>query len=111
MRKLGRPSGHRKMMLKNLTTDLFRYGRIETTETRAKEVRRIAEKMITLAKKNDLAARRLVLAELLDETTVKNLFDKIAPKYQDRNGGYVRLTKIGLRRGDSTPLAVLELVE
>jgi len=111
MRKLGRPSGHRKMMLKNLTTDLLKYGRIETTETRAKEVRKIAEKMITLAKKNDLAARRLVLAELLDETTVKNLFDKIAPKYQDRNGGYVRLTKIGPRRGDSTPLAILELVD
>jgi len=99
------------MMLKNLTTDLLKYGRIETTETRAKEVRKIAEKMITLAKKNDLAARRLVLAELLDETTVKNLFDKIAPKYQDRNGGYVRLTKIGPRRGDSTPLAILELVD
>jgi len=111
MRKLGRPSGHRKMMLRNLTTDLLKYGRIETTETRAKEVRRIAEKMITLAKKNNLAARRLVLAELLDETTVKNLFEKIGPKYQDRNGGYVRLTKIGPRRGDSTPLAVLELVE
>jgi len=99
------------MMLKNLTTDLLKYGRIETSETRAKEVRKIAEKMITLAKKNTLAARRLVLAELLDETTVKNLFEKIAPKYQDRNGGYVRLIKIGPRRGDSTPLAILELVE
>ncbi|HHY41635.1 MAG TPA: 50S ribosomal protein L17 [Thermoanaerobacterales bacterium] len=110
MRKLGRPSGHRKMMLRNLTTDLFKYGKIETTEFRAKEVRRIAEKLITLAKKNDLASRRLVLAEVLDETTVKNLFEKIAPKYQDRNGGYVRLTKVGLRRGDSTPKAVLELV-
>ncbi len=110
MRKLGRPSGHRKMMLRNLTTDLLKYGRIETTETRAKEVRRMAEKMITLAKKNDLASRRLVLAEVLDETTVKNLFEKIAPKYQDRNGGYVRLTKVGLRKGDGTPKAVLELV-
>jgi large subunit ribosomal protein L17 len=110
MRKLGRPSGHRKMMLRNLTTDLLKYGRIETTETRAKEVRRMAEKMITLAKKNDLAARRLVLAEVLDETTVKNLFEKIAPKYEDRNGGYIRITKVGLRRGDATPKAVLELV-
>ena len=110
MRKLGRPSGHRKMMLKNLTTDLLKYGRIETTETRAKEVRRMAEKMITLAKKNDLAARRLVLAEVLDETTVKNLFEKIAPKYQDRNGGYIRITKVGLRQGDAAPKAVLELV-
>jgi large subunit ribosomal protein L17 len=110
MRKLGRSSGHRKMMLKNLTTDLLKYGRIETTEARAKEVRSIAEKMITLAKKNDLAARRLVLAEVLDETTVKNLFEKIAPKYEDRNGGYIRITKVGLRRGDATPKAVLELV-
>ncbi|HHY70710.1 MAG TPA: 50S ribosomal protein L17 [Thermoanaerobacterales bacterium] len=110
MRKLGRSSGHRKMMLKNLTTDLLKYGRIETTEARAKEVRSIAEKMITLAKKNDLAARRLVLAELLDETTVKNLFEKIAPKYQDRNGGYVRITKIDQRQGDAAPKAVLELV-
>jgi large subunit ribosomal protein L17 len=110
MRKLGRPSGHRKMMLKNMTTDLLRYGRIETTEARAKEVRRRAEKMITLAKRNDLAARRLVLAEVLDETTVKNLFETIAPKYKDRNGGYVRIVKIGPRQGDSAPRAVLELV-
>ncbi|NLU09373.1 MAG: 50S ribosomal protein L17 [Tepidanaerobacter acetatoxydans] len=110
MRKLGRPSGHRKMMLRNLTTDLLKYGRIETTETRAKEVRRMAEKMITLAKKDDLAARRLVLAEVLDETTVKNLFDNIAPKYKDRNGGYVRITKVGPRQGDAAPKAILELV-
>ena len=78
--------------------------------TRAKEVRSIAEKMITLAKKNDLASRRLVLAELLDETTVKKLFEDIAPKYEDRNGGYVRIVKIGPRRGDASPMAVLELV-
>ena len=110
MRKLGRPSGHRKMMLRNLTTDLLKYGKVETTETRAKEVLRIAEKIITLAKKNDLAARRLVLTEVLDETTVKNLFEKIAPKYNDRNGGYVRITKTGLRQGDAAPKAVLELV-
>ncbi|AEE90427.1 ribosomal protein L17 (BL15) [Tepidanaerobacter acetatoxydans Re1] len=110
MRKLGRPSGHRKMMLRNLTTDLLKYGRIETTETRAKEVRRMAEKMITLAKKDDLAARRLVLAEVLDETTVKNLFDNIAPKYKDQNGGYVRITKVGPRQGDAAPKAILELV-
>lgn len=110
MRKLGRPSGHRKMMMKNLVTSLFKHGKIVTTETRAKEVRRDAEKMITLAKKNDLAARRLVLAEVLDETTVKELFDKIAPKYQDRDGGYVRITKLGPRRGDGAPEVVLELV-
>lgn len=110
MRKLGRPSDHRKMMLKNLTTDLLKYGRIETTEARAKEVRRMAEKMITLAKRNDLAARRLVLADVLDETCVKDLFEKTAPKYQDRNGGYTRIVKIGPRQGDSAPRAILELV-
>lgn len=110
MRKLGRPSGHRKMLLRNMTTDLFKYGRIETTEARAKEVRPMAEKIITLAKRNDLAARRLVLADVLDETTVKNLFEEIAPKYQDRNGGYTRIVKIGPRQGDSAPRAVLELV-
>ncbi|KYO63903.1 MULTISPECIES: 50S ribosomal protein L17 [Thermovenabulum] len=110
MRKLGRDSGHRKMMLRNLVTSLLRHGRIITTETRAKEVRSIAEKIITTAKKNDLASRRLVLAEVLDETTVKELFDKIAPKYQDRNGGYTRIVKIGPRRGDSAELVVLELI-
>jgi len=98
------------MMLRNLVTSFFKHGRIITTETRAKEARRIAEKMITLAKRNDLAARRLVLAELLDETTVKNLFDKIAPKYKDRNGGYVRIVKISPRQGDSSPRVVMELV-
>lgn len=110
MRKLGRTSGHRKMMLRNMVTSFFKHGRIITTEARAKEVRRIAEKMITVAKRNDLASRRLVLAELLDETTVKNLFEKIAPKYQERNGGYVRIVKIGPRQGDSSPRVVMELV-
>lgn len=110
MRKLGRPSGHRKMMLRNLTTDLLRYGRIETTEARAREVRRVTEKIITLAKKDDLASRRLVLKQVLDETTVKNLFENIAPKYQDRNGGYVRIIKSAPRRGDATPTAIVELV-
>ncbi|ADL06939.1 50S ribosomal protein L17 [Thermosediminibacter oceani] len=110
MRKLGRDSGHRKMMLRNMVTSLFKHGRIITTETRAKEVRSIAEKIITLGKKNDLAARRMVLAEVLDETTVKNIFEKIAPKYNDRNGGYTRIIKLGPRRGDSSPMVVLELV-
>ncbi|MDN5331577.1 MAG: large subunit ribosomal protein [Tepidanaerobacteraceae bacterium] len=110
MRKLGRDSAHRKMMLRNMVTSLFKHGRIITTEARAKELRRLAEKMITLAKRNDLAARRMVLAEVLDETTVKNLFEKIAPKYSDRNGGYTRILKIGPRRGDSSPMVVIELV-
>lgn len=110
MRKLGRPSGHRKMMLKNLTTDLLKYGRIETTEARAREVRRVTEKIITLAKKDDLASRRLVLKQVLDETTVKNLFENVAPKYSDRNGGYVRIIKSAPRRGDAAPTAIVELV-
>ncbi|MCF6097637.1 LSU ribosomal protein L17P [Caldanaerovirga acetigignens] len=110
MRKLGRDSAHRKMMLRNMVTSLFEHGRIITTEARAKEVRRLAEKMITLAKRNDLAARRMVLAEVLDETTVKNLFEKIAPKYSERNGGYTRILKIGPRRGDSSPMVVIELI-
>ncbi len=110
MRKLGRPSGHRKMMLKNMVTSLLKHGKIVTTETRAKEVRRMTEKIITLAKRDDLASRRLVLAEVLDETTVKNLFEKIAPKYADRNGGYVRIVKIGPRKGDASPKVLLELV-
>ena len=85
-KKLGRPSAHRKSMLRNLVTDLFKYGRIQTTQDRAKETRRIAEKMITLAKRGDLHARRQVLAYVFDESTVTKLFEDIAPKYADRNG-------------------------
>lgn len=110
MRKLGRPSGHRKMMLRNLVTALFKHEKLVTTEAKAKEIRRKADKIITLAKKNDLAARRLVLAELLDETTVTKLFEEIAPRYEDRNGGYVRVVKLAPRRGDAAPRAVVELV-
>ncbi|MDK2918811.1 MAG: large subunit ribosomal protein [Candidatus Petromonas sp.] len=109
-RKLGRPTGHRNLMLRNLVTSLLKNGRIETTETRAKETRKMAEKMITLAKRGDLHARRQVLAYVLDESVVKNLFDEIAPKYQDRNGGYTRILKLGPRRGDAAPMAIIELI-
>ena len=109
-RKLGRPSAHRKSMLRNLTTDLFKYGRIETTDMRAKETRRIAEKMITLAKRGDLHARRQVLSYLVDETTVTKLFEEIAPKYADRNGGYTRILKLGPRQGDAAEAVFIELV-
>jgi large subunit ribosomal protein L17 len=109
-RKLGRRSSHRKAMLRNLTTDFLRYGRIETTETRAKEVRRIAEKMITLGKRGDLHARRQALAYIFDEAVVTRLFDEIAPKYAEVNGGYTRVIKGNLRRGDSAPRAIIELV-
>ena len=109
-RKLGRPSAHRKSMLRNLVTDLFREGRIQTTDCRAKEARREAEKLITLAKRGDLHARRQVLAYVFDETVVAKLFDEIAPKYADRNGGYTRILKLGPRQGDCAEVVFLELV-
>ncbi|MFZ5966763.1 MAG: 50S ribosomal protein L17 [Bacillota bacterium] len=109
-RKLGRTTDHRNAMLRNLVTSLLREGRIETTETRAKETRKLAEKMITLAKRGDLHARRQVLAYVFDETVVKNLFDEVAPKYQGRNGGYTRMMKLGPRRGDAAEMVILELV-
>lgn len=109
-RKLGRETSHRNLMLRNLVTDLLRNGRIETTVTRAKETRRMAEKMITLAKRGDLHARRQVLAYVLEEEVVKTLFDEIAPKYAERNGGYTRMIKKGPRRGDGAEVVILELV-
>ncbi len=109
-RKLGRETAHRKAMLRNLVTDLFREGRISTTECRAKEVRKEAEKMITLAKRGDLHARRQALAFIYDESVVTKLFEEIAPKYADRNGGYTRILKLGPRRGDNSEVVFLELV-
>lgn len=109
-RKLGRETAHRKAMLRNLVTDLLREGRISTTECRAKEARRQAEKMITLAKRGDLHARRQVLAYVFDETVVTKLFEEIAPKYADRNGGYTRILKLGPRRGDCAEVVFVELV-
>lgn len=109
-RKLGKTSDQRKAMLRQLTTDLLEYGRIKTTVTRAKEVQSIADKMITLAKKNDLAAYRQVLAYVTKEDVAKQLFDQIGPKYADRNGGYTRVVRIGFRRGDAAEIAYLELV-
>ena len=109
-RKLGRPSAHRKSMLRTLVTDLFREGRIQTTDCRAKEARREAEKLITLAKRGDLHARRQVLAYVYDESVVTKLFDEIAPKYATRNGGYTRIVKIGQRKGDAAMEVLIELV-
>ncbi len=109
-RKLGRPTAHRKAMLRNQTTDLLREGRITTTLTRAKETRRMAEKMITLGKRGDLHARRQALAYIYDENVVKELFDNIAPRYADRNGGYTRILKLGPRQGDTAEMVFLELV-
>lgn len=109
-KKLGRNSAHRKSMLRNLVTDLFREGRITTTDMRAKEAGRQAEKMITIAKKGDLHARRQVLAYLFDEDVVTKLFDEIAPSYENRNGGYTRTLKLGPRAGDNAEVVFLELV-
>ena len=109
-RKLGRPTAHRKAMLRNQVTDLLREGRITTTITRAKETRRMAEKMITLGKRGDLHARRQVLAYIYDEDVVTELFDNIAPKYAERSGGYTRILKLGQRRGDTAEMVFLELV-
>ncbi len=109
-RKLGRPTSHRNLMLRNQVTSLLKNGRIETTVTRAKETKKLAEKMITLAKRGDLHARRQVLAFVTEETVVKRLFDEIAPNYKERNGGYTRLIQTGPRRGDAAPMCKLELI-
>ena len=109
-RKLGRPTDHRKAMLRGMVTYLLENGSVETTLTRAKEVQPLAEKMITLGKKNTLAARRQALAFITKESVVKKLFDTIAPEYADRNGGYTQIFKIGPRRGDAAEMAIIRLV-
>ncbi len=109
-RKLGRDSSARKALLRGIVTSLFQHERIETTEAKAKELRKVAEKMLTLAKRGDLHARRQVLAYMMDEGVVKKLFDEIAPKYKDRQGGYTRIIKTGVRQGDAAPMVIIELV-
>ena len=109
-RKLGRPTAHRMAMLKGMVTLLLENGSIETTVTRAKEVRSLTDKMITLGKKNTLASRRAALSFITKEDVVKKLFDEIAPAYAERNGGYTAVYKIGPRRGDAAEMAIIELV-
>ncbi len=109
-RKLGRPTDHRKAMLRGMVTYLLENGQIETTVTRAKEVRAVAEKMITTAKTPDLHSKRQVMAYVTKESVVKKLFDEIAPKYADRSGGYTKIVKIGPRRGDAAEMAIISLV-
>lgn len=109
-RKLGRTSAHRKAMLRGMVTYLFENGKIETTVTRAKEVRAMADKMITLGKKDDLHSKRQVFSYITKETIAKKVIDDISTQYADRAGGYTRVTKIGPRRGDAAPMAVIELV-
>jgi len=109
-RKLGKPTDQRMAMLRAMTTALLEEGQITTTFTRAKEVAPLAEKMITLAKQNDLAAYRQALSFITKEDVAKKLFDKLGPQYADRNGGYTRIVKIGPRRGDAAEMAVVQLV-
>ena len=108
-RKLGRPTASRMAMLRAMVTFLLKNGRIETTVTRAKEVRSLTEKMITIAKEPTLANKRQVFAFVTEEAVAKKLFDEIAPKYADCNGGYTRIIKTGARRGDAAEMAIIEL--
>lgn len=111
LRKLGRRSDHRDGMLRNQVQSLLENGKIETTVTRAKETRRVADKMITLGKRGDLSARRQASGYIYNKATVHKLFEEIAPKYADRNGGYTRILKLGPRRGDGAEMCILELVD
>ena len=110
-RKLGRSGGHRRAMYRNLVTDLLGYGKIITTEAKAKEVRGLAEKMITLGKKGGLSHRRQALSFIMDEKIADKVFTELAPRYAERPGGYTRITKIGPRLGDGADMVQLGLVE
>ena len=109
-RKLGRTSDHRRAMLRAMVTFLLENGKIETTVTRAKEVRAMAEKMVTLGKRDDLHAKRQVYSYITKERVAKKVIDELGPKYADRDGGYTRIIKTGARRGDAAEMAILELV-
>ena len=108
--KLGRTSGHRKALFRSLITSLMLHDRIQTTEAKAKNMKGLADKVITLGKRGDLHARRQVAAVLLDPVAVQRVFDAVAPKYTQRDGGYTRIIKVGPRRGDAAPVVILELV-
>ena len=109
--KIGRSSAHRRAMLANMACSLFTVGRIETTVVKAKELRRFAERLITVAKKGDLHRRRIAVARLRDKQVVKKLFEEIAPAFAGRNGGYTRILKLGQRRGDAAETCIIMLVE
>ncbi len=108
---LGRNTSHRIAMIKNMVVSLINNGRIETTEARAKEARRFAEKMVTLGKRGDLHSRRLAFAFLRDDNALKRLFTEIAPKFNNRKGGYTRILRLGNRLGDAAPVALLEWID
>ncbi len=110
-RKLGRPTDNRLALFRNLVTDLLKHERIITTEAKAKEVRGLAERVITLGKRGDLTARRRALGYVYDKAIVRKVFDELGPRYADRPGGYSRIVKLGARRGDGAKMAQLELIE
>ena len=109
--RLGGGPAHERLMLANLATSLFKHGRIQTTETKAKRLRPLAERLVTFAKRGDLHARRRVLTVVRDKDVVYTLFDEIAPRFATRQGGYTRIVKTGPRKGESAPMAIIELVE
>jgi len=109
-RKLSRTASHRKATLRNMATSLFRHERIETTTAKAKELRPYAERLITLARRGDLHARRLAATKIQDRQVLGKLFDDIAPRYQERPGGYTRILKLGSRKGDAAEMSLIELV-
>ena len=108
--RLGGGPAHERLMLRNMATSLFKHGKITTTETKAKRLRPLAERLVTFAKRGDLAARRRVIAQLTERSVVHELFTNIAPQVADREGGYTRITKLGFRKGDNAPMALIELV-
>lgn len=110
-KRLGRNTSHRKAMLRNMVTSLFEHEKITTTDARAKELRKVAERLVSLGKRGDLHARRQAASVLRDRKTVAKLFDRIAPRYLERPGGYTRIIKLGLREGDKAALSIIELVE
>jgi len=110
-RKLGRKKSHRELMLRNLVVSLFVNESVRTTLAKAKEARRLAEKLLTWGKRGDLHARRLALQHVSDATVVKKIFDVLAPRFEGKSGGYTRIVKLGPRRGDNAPMAILELTE
>ncbi len=111
IKRFSRPGGHLRCMLANMTNDLITHGRIKTTTSKAKELRRYVERMITLGKSGSVPARRRAMAFMRSKTAVHKLFGEVAPKYADRNGGYTRILKLGIRIGDAAPISIIELVE
>jgi large subunit ribosomal protein L17 len=109
-KKLGRTSSHRLATLRNMVTSFLQHEQIETTDAKAKELKRLADKMVSLGKRGDLHARRQAMSILRDETVGKKLFDDIAPRFKDRSGGYTRILKVGHRHGDNAPVSLIELV-